>query len=141
MYDLYSTNFGYQAPRYPNPYSYSTPEMNSSCSYRFQSYGFHTGPIHTTAVPSYPPCERVPNVPRVEGIRMVENTPSRPDFCTKTLHHFPPTPPPNTNTVNCLDEPQKKQCIDKFLEESDEGEFISWQLQFLLTLKSVFSTR
>lgn len=125
MYDFYSTNFGYQAPSYPSTYGYSSPDMNSSCSYRFPSYGFHTGPIHATGVPTYQPCERVPNVPRVDGIRMADNTPSRPDFCTKTLHHFPPTPPPNMNTVNCADEPQKKQCIDKLLEDSDEGKFSS----------------
>ncbi|XP_020616339.1 homeobox protein Hox-D9a-like [Orbicella faveolata] len=124
MYDFYSTNFGYQAPSYPNPYAYNSPEMNSSCSYRFPTYGFHAGPIHTTGVPSYQPCERVSNVARVDGIRMADNTPSRPDFCTKTLQHFPPTPPPNMNTVNCANEFQKKQCIDKLLEDSDEDEKI-----------------
>lgn len=121
MYDFYSANFGYQPPAYPNPYGYNGPDMNSSCAHRFPSYGFHTGAIHTTAVPSYQPCERVSNVSRVESMRMANNTPSRPDFCTKTLHHFPPTPPPNMNTINCADEPQKKQCVDKILEDSDEG--------------------
>lgn len=121
MYDFYSTNFGYQAPSYPSPYTYNSPEMSSSHSYRFPTYGFHAGPIHTTGVPSYQPCERVPNVAGVDGIRMADNTPSRPDFCTKTLHHFPPTPPPNMNTVNCSNESQRKQCIDKLLEDSDEG--------------------
>lgn len=135
MYDFYSTTFGYQAPSYPNSYTYNSPEMNSSCSYRFPTYGFHAGPIHTTAVPSYQPCERVPNVARVDGIRIADNTPSQPDFCTKTLHHFPPTPPPNMNTVNYDNEAQKKQCIDKLLEDSDEGRFeleiLDWREYFL----------
>ncbi|XP_058953457.1 homeobox protein MOX-1 [Pocillopora verrucosa] len=122
MYEFYSTNFNYQPPAYPNPYAYNGPDMNSSCAHRFPGYGFHSpGPIHTTAaVPSYQPCERVSNVSRLESVRMANNTPLRSDFCTKTLHHFPPTPPPNINTINCSDEPLKKQSMDKMLEDSDE---------------------
>lgn len=123
MYEFYSTNFNYQPPAYPNPYAYNGPDMNSSCAHRFPGYGFHSpGPIHTTAaVPSYQPCERVSNVSILESVRMANNTPLRSDFCTKTLHHFPPTPPPNINTINCSDEPLKKQSMDKMLEDSDEG--------------------
>lgn len=140
MYDFYSTNFGYQAPSYPNPYTTysSSADMNSSCTYRFPNYGFHAGPIHTTGVPSYQACERVQNVARVESMRMADNTPSRPEsVCTKTLHHFPPTPPPNMNIVNCADEPQKKQCIDKLLEDSDEGK--SSSVEFIPGLTRSFN--
>lgn len=120
MYDFYSTNFSYQPPAYSNPYAYNGPDMNSSCAHRYPGYGFHSpGPIHTTAVPSYQPCERVLNVSRLENVRMANNTPSCSDFCTKTLHHFPPTPPPNINNFNCIDEPLKKQSVDKMHEDSD----------------------
>lgn len=120
MYDFYSTNFSYQPPAYSNPYAYNGPDMNSSCAHRYPGYGFHMpGPIHTTAVPSYQPCERVLNVSRLENVRMANNTPSCSDFCTKTLHHFPPTPPPNINNFNCIDEPLKKQSVDKMHEDSD----------------------
>ena len=121
MYDFYSTNFAYQAPSYPSTYAYRNPEMNTSCSYRFPNYGFHTG--HNG--PRFPPCERVPNVARVESMRMVaDNTPSKPDNYTRTLHHFPPTPPSNTHSIRGFnDEPLKKSCnVDKIIEElSDEG--------------------
>lgn len=121
MYDFYSTNFAYQAPSYPSTYAYSNPEMNTSCSYRFPNYGFHTG--HNG--PRFPPCERVPNVARVESMRMVaDNTPSKPDDYTRTLHHLPPTPPSNTHPIRGFnDEPLKKSCsVDKIIEElSDEG--------------------
>lgn len=121
MYDFYSTNFAYQTPPYPNAYTYSNPEMNRSCSYRFPSYGFHG----EHGGPSYPPCERVPNVARIESMRMVpNNTPSKPEVCTRTLQHFPPTPPPNINAIGSYgDEALKKPCnVEKILEElSDEG--------------------
>ena len=140
MYEFYSTNFNYQPPAYPNPYAYNGPDMNSSCAHRFPGYGFHSpGPIHTTAaVPSYQPCERVSNVSRLESVRMANNTPLRSDFCTKTLHHFPPTPPPNINTINCSDEPLKKQSMDKMLEDSDEGK-ASFRVCVLSMTKSSFS--
>ena len=121
MYDFYSTNFVYQAPSYPSTFAYNNPEMETSCSYRFSNYGFHTG----HSVPRFPPCERVPNVARVESMRMVDNTPSIPDNYTRTLQHFPPTPSPsNMHAIRGFnDEPLKKSCnVEKIIEElSDEG--------------------
>lgn len=143
MYDFYSTNFAYQAPPYPNTYAYGSPDMNTSCSYRFPSYSFHTG--HGGRGPTYQPCERVPNVARVESMRMVaDNVPSKPENCTRTLHHFPPTPSPNMNAIRgyTYDEPLKKPCsVDKILEElSDEGKRTPIKRQSLL-LGALFSSK
>lgn len=121
MYDLYSTNFAYQAPSYPNSYAYSNPEMISSCRYHFQDYGY---PARHN-VSGFQPCDRVPNVARVERTRIVaNNTPSKPDNNTRTLHHFPPSPPQNVHVIRGFnDEQPKKLCnADKSFEDlSDEG--------------------
>lgn len=125
MCDYYSTNFGFQATSYANTYAYSTPEMKPSCDYYFPNYGFH--PVYNS--PNFQPCERVPNIARIERdsfrMGMNQNTPSKPDKFTRTLHHFPSASPSNLSINRSInDELHTKACnVDKILDElSDEDE-------------------
>lgn len=124
MFDYYATNFGFHSSSHSNTgtYAYSSPEMNPSCDYRFPCCGFHTVYNGT----NFQTCEGAANVARMERESSMQmqanNTPSKLDNFTSTLHHFPLASTSNINATGRLNEElHTKAC--SILDElcSDEG--------------------